>query len=75
MEFKEKTKRDAQVSLSNELLKLRKTGNLTEVQARLVDKEFDGFQRLFAKYLEADVAAPIVWNKIEKLPEGSVIGN
>ncbi len=72
LEFKEMTKRDAQASLATELNKLRKTGNLTESQNKLVDKEFEGFQRLFAKYLAADVATPINWNRIEKLKDGSV---
>lgn len=75
MEFKEMTKKDALVSLSSELTKLRKTSNLTSEHNALIDKEFEGFQRLFAKYLEADVAAPIDWNKIEKLPKDSVSQN
>lgn len=72
MEFKEMTKRDALMSLNSELIKLRKTSNLTQEQNATIDKEFEGFQRLFAKYLEADVAAPIKWDKIEKLPKDSV---
>ena len=70
--FKEMTKRDAQMSLSHELIKLRKTSNLTQERNDLIDKEFEGFQRLFSQYLAADVAAPIQWEKIEKLPQGSV---
>lgn len=67
------TKRDALLSLSSELIKLRKTSNLTQDKNAVIDKEFEGFQRLFAKYLEADVAAPIHWDKIEKLPQGSIL--
>jgi hypothetical protein len=37
-----------------------------------VDKEFNGFQRLFAKYLAADVDTSVHWDKIEKLPANSV---
>ena len=70
--FKEMTKRDAQISLNQELLKLRKTSNLTQEKNELIDKELEGFQRLFSQYLAADVAAPIHWEKIEKLPQGSV---
>ena len=55
--FKEMTKRDAQISLNQELLKLRKTSNLTQEKNELIDKELEGFQRLFGQYLAADVAA------------------
>jgi hypothetical protein len=72
MEFKEMTKRDAVFRLSAELIKLRKTSGLSAERNAIIDKEFDGFERLFSKYLEADVAAPIIWEKIEKLPQGSV---
>ena len=74
MEFKEMTKRDAVFRLSAELIKLRKTSGLPTDKNETIDKEFDGFERLFGKYLEADVAAPINWEKIEKLPQGSVSG-
>jgi len=60
MEFKEMTKRDAVFRLSAELIKLRKTSGLSTEKNEIIDKEFDGFQRLFGKYLEADVAAPII---------------
>jgi hypothetical protein len=40
-----------------------------------VDKEFHGFQRLFANYLAADVDTSINWDKIEKLPANSVSGS
>lgn len=73
MEFKELTKKDAQISLSQELEKLKKTANLPEMQKNTIDKELDGFQRLFAKFLAADVEAPIEWNKIEKLPQDSIV--
>ena len=66
------TKRDAVFRLSAELIKLRKTSNLPSDKNETINKEFDGFERLFSKYLEADVAAPINWEKIEKLPQGSV---
>jgi len=73
MEFKEMTKRDAVFRLSAELIKLRKTSGLSAEKNEIIDKEFDGFERLFGKYLEADVAAPIIWEKIEKLPQGSIL--
>lgn len=71
-EFKELTKRDAQISLTSELDKLRITGNLTEVQSRIVDQEFDGFKDLFAKFLASEAADGVVWDKIEKLPNNAV---
>ena len=70
MEFKEMTQRDAERSLAMELEKLKRTGNLPEFQSQMIDKEFNGFQRLFKKFLES--AAPIEWEKIEKLPADAV---
>ena len=72
MEFKELTKRDAERSLAIELEKLKKTGNLPELQAQMIDKEFGGFQRLFNKFLAADSGSAIEWERIEKLPNDAV---
>ena len=72
MEFKELTKRDAERSLAIELEKLKKTGNLPELQAQMIDKEFGGFQRLFNKFLAADSGSAIEWERIEKLPSDAV---
>ena len=76
MEFKEITKKDAEISLSQELDKLRRTGVgmgcLSGEQAETVDRDFDGFKRLFAKYLSGDAKAGIEWSKIEPLPDGAV---
>ena len=72
MEFKELTKRDAERSLAIELEKLKKTGNLPELQAHMIDKEFSGFQRLFNKFLAADSGDAIEWERIEKLPADAV---
>jgi len=77
MEFKEITKRDAEVHLAQALDKLRRTGSgmgcLVGEQADIVDRDFDGFKRLFANYLNAAAKTGIDWNKIEPLPEGSII--
>jgi hypothetical protein len=43
-----------QTSLAQELLKLRLTANLTGERAEVIDKEFDGFQKLFASFLAAE---------------------
>merc|ERR1719412_1868404 len=48
-------------------------GCLVGEQADVVDRDFDGFKRLFAKYLGGAAKAGIDWNKIEPLPEGSII--
>lgn len=72
MEFKELTKRDAQISLGHELDKLKRTGNLPEAQSKTVDKEFEGFQRLFGKFLTADAQERVNWDHIEKLPKDAV---
>ena len=72
MEFKEVTKRDAQNLLAQELDKLRIAGNLPEAQAQMVDREFDGFKDLFAKFLASESQDSIKWDKIEKLPTDAV---
>jgi hypothetical protein len=43
-----------QTSLAEELVKLRKTSNLTGDRNELIDKEFDAFQKLFASFLASD---------------------
>ena len=72
IEFRELTKKDAELSLSEELDKLRRTGNLTEQQNDSIDKEFDDFKKLFAKFLATDTKDSIVWEKIEKLSHNAI---
>ena len=56
-----------------ELDKLRRTGNLTATQGESIDKEFDDFKKLFAKFLTVDAKdKDFVWEKIEKLPRDAV---
>ena len=55
-----------------ELDKLRRTGNLTQQQADSIDKEFDDFKKLFAKFLTVDAKDSIVWEKIGKLPRDAI---
>eukprot|EP00095_Tigriopus_kingsejongensis_P004193 maker-scaffold208_size258758-snap-gene-0.24 protein:Tk04193 transcript:maker-scaffold208_size258758-snap-gene-0.24-mRNA-1 annotation:"utp--glucose-1-phosphate uridylyltransferase" len=69
-EFKELTKRDAQILLNKELERLLKTGGVPAAQAEVFDKEFDGFKDVFGKFLTAEHQA-IKWDKIEKLHEGA----
>jgi len=69
-EFKELTKRDAQIQLSQELEKILVTA--PAVQKEQSRREFEGFERLFARFLQ-DVGPSVVWDKIEPLPEAAVI--
>jgi len=74
MEFKLMTKRDAEMSMAQELEKLRRTAaRTTDLAAKRLDWEFDGFKKLFAKYLSTETGSSIDWHKIEKLPEEAVI--
>jgi len=69
MEFKELTKKDAQISLATELDKLTRTSNTSEKE--LVQRDFEGFQRLFSKFI--NVTGPsVIWDKIERLPKDAI---
>ena len=69
MDFKELTKKDAQITLAMELDKLMKT--MPEGQKHVVEQDFDGFQRLFSKFIN-ETGPSVVWDKIEKLPQNAV---
>jgi len=71
MEFKDLTKKDAQISMAMELDKLLRT--TTEGKKQIVEQEFDGFKRLFAKLIN-ETGPSVNWEKIEKLPQGSIRG-
>lgn len=69
MEFKELTKKDAQVQLAHELEKF-----LTACPAGLKEdsqKDFEGFEKLFGRFIN-ESGPSLEWNDIQKLPEGSV---
>jgi len=68
-EFAQLTKRDALVRMSNELSDLLKECKPAEKQ--LTEKEFDGFQNIFNKFLQG-AGTSVEWDKIEKLPEEAV---
>uniref|UniRef100_A0A1B6MUL7 UTP--glucose-1-phosphate uridylyltransferase n=1 Tax=Graphocephala atropunctata TaxID=36148 RepID=A0A1B6MUL7_9HEMI len=68
-EFLEVTKRDAESRLKLDLDRLLDTA--PEFERPKFKKEFDGFQQLFDRFLR-ETGPPLVWNKIEKLPPGSV---
>lgn len=69
-EFKEVTKRDAKAQLGQELEKLLLTTH--EPKRTLIRREFEGFQKLFARFLQ-DTGPSVQWDKIEPLPEAAVI--
>jgi len=69
MEFKDLTKKDAQISLAMELDKLSltsPTGAREEVEQNL-----DGFKRLFSKFITSS-GPSVQWDKIEKLPPNAI---
>lgn len=68
--FKEMTKRDAQLQLSQELDKLLQTSLPDEKE--ITKKEFDGFEKLFTRFLQ-DVGPSVEWDRIEHLPNSAVI--
>jgi len=69
MDFKELTKKDAQISLAMELDKLLKT--MPEGQKQVVEQDFDGFKRLFGKFIN-EKGPSVVWDRIEKLPKNAI---
>jgi len=69
MDFKELTKKDAQISLAMELDKLMKT--MPEGQKQVVEQDFDGFKGLFGKFIN-ETGPSVVWDKIEKLPQNAI---
>lgn len=69
MEFKELTKKDAQVQLAHELQKLTNT-----CQAQLKEttqKDFEGFEKLFSRFIN-EVGPSVEWDHIQKLHDGAV---
>merc|ERR1712200_300083 len=68
-EFKELTKKDAQISLSMELDKLLKT--MPEGSRQIVEQDFEGFKNLFGKFINS-TGPSVNWDKIEKLPQESI---
>ncbi len=71
-DFKIKTQRDALVSLNLDLERLKRISNLPEHHSKVIDKEMEGFTKLFAKFLASDAQDSIRWDDIEKLPPGAV---
>jgi len=70
MEFKDLTKKDAQISLSMELDKLMMT---SPAGARdNVEKNFEGFKKLFGQFITSS-GPSVQWEKIEKLTPDAIL--
>jgi len=69
MDFKELTKKDAQISLAIELDKLMKT--MPEGGRQVAEQDFEGFKRLFGKFIN-ETGPSVDWDRIEKLPAESI---
>ncbi|XP_012284624.1 UTP--glucose-1-phosphate uridylyltransferase isoform X2 [Orussus abietinus] len=67
--FRERTKRDAQNELHEELLRLKSTAPLKDQE--LIGRELEGFERLFERFLKEE-GPPFNWDHIEKLPPEAV---
>jgi len=68
-EFTQLTKRDAYVRMNGDLKSL--AAKAAEEDRSLIEKEFDGFQNIFKKFLQGS-GTSIEWNKIQTLPDGAV---
>jgi len=69
MEFKELTKKDAQISLATELDKLSVTANTGEKEVLM--RDFEGFKNLFGKFIH-ETGPSVHWDKIERLPKDAI---
>lgn len=69
MDFKELVIRDAQLALDQELDNLKTTFGGSEEGKITVDKEFDGYSKLFAKFLAPDSRKGVEWDKIHRAPK------
>ncbi|XP_075227886.1 UDP-glucose pyrophosphorylase isoform X1 [Lycorma delicatula] len=68
-EFKEVMKRDAQIRLQAEIDQLLTT--VPETRRELIKTELDGFVKLFDRFLR-ETGPSVLWDNIQKLPEGAV---
>merc|ERR1711936_430367 len=69
MEFKDLTKKGAQISLAMELDKLTMTSPTGAREE--VEQNLDGFKRLFGKFITSS-GPSVQWDKIEKLPPNAI---
>ncbi|GLV40548.1 UDP-glucose pyrophosphorylase [Carabus blaptoides fortunei] len=68
-EFREVTKRDAQIQLQHDLDKLLLTA--PPIKQEIFKNEFGGFAALFERFLQEE-GPSVDWEKIEKLPDDAV---
>nr|QBH73777.1 UTP-glucose-1-phosphate uridylyltransferase 2 [Nicoletia phytophila] len=68
-EFKEMTKRDAQVRLQYELERMLQ--RLPDNQREVFKVQFDGFSKLYGRFLQEE-GPSMNWDRIEKLPDDAV---
>ena len=68
--FKERTKRDALIDLETELSKISATAT-NPIEKEAIEKQNDGFKRLFERFLEED-GPSLNWDQIQRLPEGAI---
>lgn len=69
MEFKELTKKDAQVQLTHELQKLSVT--CPQPLRETVQQDFDGFEKLFGRFIN-ESGPSVEWDRIQRLPDSAV---
>ena len=63
------TRRNAESCLALELDKLARTE--AEGRRQTVDREFDGFKKLFGKFIN-EKGPSVIWDNIERLPQDAV---
>lgn len=69
MEFKELTKKDAQVQLAQELQKLLAT--CPQAHRAATEKDFEGFEKLFGRFIN-EIGPSVEWDRIQKLADTAV---
>lgn len=67
--FRQRTKRDAENELQQELQKL--TNTAPENRKEEFTRQFEGFANLFKRFLEEE-GPSLEWDRIQKLPENAV---
>ncbi|XP_046820303.1 UTP--glucose-1-phosphate uridylyltransferase isoform X1 [Vespa crabro] len=67
--FRQRTKRDAENELQQELQKL--TGTAPENRKEEFSRQFEGFANLFKRFLEEE-GPSLEWDRIQKLPENAI---
>ncbi|XP_077294229.1 UDP-glucose pyrophosphorylase isoform X2 [Arctopsyche grandis] len=69
-EFREVTQRDALMTLRKELERLAETA--PDPRRDLVTRELEGFSSLFQRFVSEE-GPSVLWDRIQKLPEGAVV--